>query len=270
MPQCLNPASLQLVPDSRYRRAPRLGFISGESIFCSNKCFFGLDESKRICPVTVVCPTMFGLKKKLSAIIPSEARAHLQNILTVEWEDGNKTVLVDVPDADHPSEVEMSGMGGTYGRLADDDEDDISSRPAQRTRKSFHKSSSYTTKSKTLPRIPQQPNLARPNTNPFGGDCQPSPQTPCNSTHTASPYSLTSPQFTSSTFIHPDTYGQNSSYDQGQSSKGKEGNSRTARRMDNADDLLSGGDFSGIDFPASSSRTRDPGSSVQRGTNPFR
>ncbi|AAW43120.2 expressed protein [Cryptococcus deneoformans JEC21] len=213
---------------------------------------------------------MFGLKKKLSAIIPSEARAHLQNILTVEWEDGNKTVLVDVPDADHPSEVEMSGMGGTYGRLADDDEDDISSRPAQRTRKSFHKSSSYTTKSKTLPRIPQQPNLARPNTNPFGGDCQPSPQTPCNSTHTASPYSLTSPQFTSSTFIHPDTYGQNSSYDQGQSSKGKEGNSRTARRMDNADDLLSGGDFSGIDFPASSSRTRDPGSSVQRGTNPFR
>lgn len=51
-----------------------------------------------------------------------QARAHLQNVFTVEWEGGNKTVLVEVPNADHPSEVEMSGMGGTYGRLADDDE----------------------------------------------------------------------------------------------------------------------------------------------------
>ncbi|OXC69440.1 hypothetical protein AYX13_02001 [Cryptococcus neoformans] len=233
---------------------------------------------------------MFGIKKKLSAIIPSDARAHLQNILTVEWEDANKTVLVDLPDPDHSSEVEMSGMGGTYGRLADDDEDDIYSRPAQRTRKPFHKSSSYTNKSKALPGIPQQQKyddfydsfgsksgnngnhhgLARPNTNPFAGDCQPSPQTLCNSTHTSSPYSLTSPQFISSASIRPDTNSQNNGYDQGQSSKGKEGNSRTAFRTDNADGLLGGGDFSGIDFPTSSSRTRDSDASVERSTNPFR
>lgn len=164
------------------------------------------------------------------------------------------------------------------------------SRPAQRTRKPFHKSSSYTNKSKALPGIPQQQKyddfydsfgsksgnngnhhgLARPNTNPFAGDCQPSPQTLCNSTYTSSPYSLTSPQFISSASIHPDTNSQNNGYDQSQSSKGKEGNSRTAFRTDNADDLLGGGDFSGIDFPASSSRTRDSDASVERSTNPFR
>ncbi|WVO19195.1 uncharacterized protein IAS62_000473 [Cryptococcus decagattii] len=232
---------------------------------------------------------MFGIKKKLSALIPSDARAHLQNVFTVEWEGGNKTVLVEVPDADHPSEVEMSGMGGTYGRLADDDEDDIYSLPAQQARKSSHKSSSYTNKGKVLPRITQQQKYGdfydsyssksgndgnhyghtRSNTNSFGGDCQASPQTSSSSTQTVSPYSSASSQFNSPSFFHPNTYHQNSSYSQGQSSRGKEGNSRTALRTDDVDDLLGGGDLGGIDYSARLNGTRDPGASVERGINPF-
>ncbi|WVQ83004.1 hypothetical protein IAT38_005142 [Cryptococcus sp. DSM 104549] len=90
---------------------------------------------------------MFGIKKKLSALIPSDARAHLQNALTVEWEGGNKTVLVEVPDAPNaPSEMEMSGMGGgkgggVYGRLLDDDdESDTYLRPEPPSRSRSHRS----------------------------------------------------------------------------------------------------------------------------------
>ncbi|KIR75765.1 hypothetical protein CNBG_9049 [Cryptococcus deuterogattii R265] len=232
---------------------------------------------------------MFGIKKKLSALIPSDARAHLQNVFTVEWEGGNKTVLVEVPNADHPSEVEMSGMGGTYGRLADDDEDDMYSLPAQQARKSSHKSSSYTNKSKVLPRITHQQKYGdfydkygsksgndgnhyghtRSNTNSFGGDCQASPQTSSSSTQTISPYSSASPQFNSPSSFHPNTYHQNSSYGQGQSSRGKDGNSRTALRTDDVDDLLGGGDLGGIDYSARLNGTRDLSASVERGTNPF-
>lgn len=70
---------------------------------------------------------MFGIKKKLGALLPNDsAREALQNVLTVEW-SGHKTVLVQVPDAQstRSNEVEMSGMGesgGGYGRLIDDEE----------------------------------------------------------------------------------------------------------------------------------------------------
>lgn len=71
---------------------------------------------------------MFNLKKKLNAIMPGEGtRGALQNVLTVDW-SGHKTVLVEVPGsgASRSNEVEMNGMGeGDYGRLIDDDEDEI-------------------------------------------------------------------------------------------------------------------------------------------------
>ncbi|WOO77351.1 uncharacterized protein LOC62_01G000941 [Vanrija pseudolonga] len=73
---------------------------------------------------------MLNLKKKLSALVPSEsARSQLQNVLTVEW-SGNKTVLVELPPASERSnDVEMAGLGpkgsgSEYGRLVDHDEED--------------------------------------------------------------------------------------------------------------------------------------------------
>jgi hypothetical protein len=71
---------------------------------------------------------MFNIKKKLNAILPGEgARGALQNVLTVDW-SGNKTVLVEIPNAgaSRSNEVEMNGMGdggyGQYGRLNDDEQ----------------------------------------------------------------------------------------------------------------------------------------------------
>lgn len=56
------------------------------------------------------------------------ARNHLQNVLTVEW-DNNKTVLVDVTGQNDPhrsDDVELSGLTAPgnrseYGRLDDDE-----------------------------------------------------------------------------------------------------------------------------------------------------
>lgn len=75
----VNSASFLLVPDSRCRRVELLlaAIILADLAFWridiwSNRSFFGLDESKRIYPASVVCSTMFGIKKKLSALIPSD------------------------------------------------------------------------------------------------------------------------------------------------------------------------------------------------------
>lgn len=65
-----------------------------------------------------------------------QARAQLQNVLTVEW-DTHKTVLVEVPGAGSASQsshdVEMEGLSLNrsneregYGRLEDDYEDHVS------------------------------------------------------------------------------------------------------------------------------------------------
>ncbi|OCF33438.1 hypothetical protein I317_04121 [Kwoniella heveanensis CBS 569] len=85
---------------------------------------------------------MMGFKKKLTSLLPADARNHLQNALTVEWEGQTKTVLVDLPNTpgggggysrNDDNELEMSGLTGSaagagYGRLADDDDDEGYSR----------------------------------------------------------------------------------------------------------------------------------------------
>ena len=62
------------------------------------------------------------------------ARASLQHVLTVEWGE-HKTVLLDIPQAgpSKDSEMEMSGMVsradyGDYGRLIDEDDEEVSDR----------------------------------------------------------------------------------------------------------------------------------------------
>ncbi|CAK9784828.1 hypothetical protein CC85DRAFT_302086 [Cutaneotrichosporon oleaginosum] len=67
---------------------------------------------------------MLGLKKKLSALVPTDARSSLQKALTVEWDGGHKAVLVDLaPPEAHP-DVEMAGLKKQYGRLPDEDEEE--------------------------------------------------------------------------------------------------------------------------------------------------
>ncbi|WWD18428.1 hypothetical protein CI109_102878 [Kwoniella shandongensis] len=161
---------------------------------------------------------MMGFKKKLTSLIPTDARSQLQNALTVEWEGGNKTVLVDLPGTGEKSnEVEMSGFGGAnrggdYGRLMDDDEDEggylrpstqsqSRSRPT-RDRSGSHDSREYSysskhTKSpsyssKNLPPLPA--NKRTHSNNPFEPDfyATSSPQPSSSSTYTNSPYTGTS------------------------------------------------------------------------------
>ncbi|WWC62624.1 uncharacterized protein I303_105221 [Kwoniella dejecticola CBS 10117] len=88
---------------------------------------------------------MMGFKKKFSSFLPADARTHLQNALTVEWEGQGKTVLVDLPDANkhQNNEVEMAGLtsnSAAYGRLNDDDDDLSYSRPSRSNYHTDHKS----------------------------------------------------------------------------------------------------------------------------------
>ncbi|WVR06300.1 hypothetical protein IAU60_003330 [Kwoniella sp. DSM 27419] len=108
---------------------------------------------------------MYGLKKKLTSLLPSEARNPLQNMLTVEWEgQSNKTVLVDLSDdRNADTEVEMSGLtssaaGSGYGRLADDDDDQNYDygRPAPGRSHSSHSTSGKNYSSKSLPPLPSR------------------------------------------------------------------------------------------------------------------
>ncbi|BEJ17607.1 hypothetical protein CspHIS471_0610080 [Cutaneotrichosporon sp. HIS471] len=67
---------------------------------------------------------MLGLKKKLSALVPADARGTIQKALTVEWDSGHKAVLVDLSqEREREREIEMSSSKG-YGRLADEDEEE--------------------------------------------------------------------------------------------------------------------------------------------------
>ncbi|TYJ51552.1 hypothetical protein B9479_007871 [Cryptococcus floricola] len=242
---------------------------------------------------------MFGIKKKLSSLIPNDARAHLQNVFTVEWEDGNKTVLVDVADTDKQQhEMELNGIGagggGTYGRLADDEEEDRYTRPVLRTRKSSQKLNSSSKNLPSLPSIsrkstseshaPSSASTFRANpsgpsryggTNPFDGsaDDYPSPQTSSSSTYTSSPYSTTSPKFPPySSSSQNFSQGGASGYGSGQERRKAENPWQTFRSDEV--DMLGGGDL-GVDSPTSSSGAHSNGSvgyEVYRSsrTNPFR
>ncbi|GMK57771.1 hypothetical protein CspeluHIS016_0406050 [Cutaneotrichosporon spelunceum] len=69
---------------------------------------------------------MLGLKKKLSALVPSDTRGTLQKALTVEWDTGHKAVLVDLSPGRERRDTEMSSASAPskYGRLPDEDEEE--------------------------------------------------------------------------------------------------------------------------------------------------
>ncbi|WVN88049.1 uncharacterized protein L203_103248 [Cryptococcus depauperatus CBS 7841] len=167
---------------------------------------------------------MLSVKKKIANLIPIDVRDHLQNALTVEWENGNKTVLVDVTETGSQHiETEMSGIGVKgYGRLANDDEDSLTLL-AESSQMSSQNSSAYN--SKLLPALPRsqvqsynfdETSLSNHNAhlgpNPFEGQPYPSPQTPASSAyapsyHSTSTHALTSGN-TDSSHFHIDTEGK--------------------------------------------------------------
>ncbi|WVQ72861.1 hypothetical protein IAR50_002422 [Cryptococcus sp. DSM 104548] len=241
---------------------------------------------------------MFGIKKKLSSLIPNDARAHLQNVFTVEWEDGNKTVLVDLPDSDKQQhDMEMNGVGsggaGTYGRLADDEEEDRYTRPVLRTRKSSQKLNASSQnlppnprKSTYEPYAPSSSSSFRANrsgpsrlggTNPFDGsaDEHPSPQTSSSSTYTSSPYSTTSPRFAPySSSSQSFSRGGASGYGSGAGQEWRKAENPWQTFRSDEVDMLDGGDR-GLGSPTSSSGTYSNGSvgyEVHKSSrnNPFR
>ncbi|KAK8858539.1 hypothetical protein IAR55_002766 [Kwoniella newhampshirensis] len=247
---------------------------------------------------------MMGFKKKLTSLIPSDARNQLQNVLTVEWEGQNKTVLVDLPGPEKSNEVEMSGFGsgsggGGYGRLTDDDEDDRNylrrssqsrSRPSRdRSGSSSHDSREYepthhrthtkspSYSSKTLPPIPSRPSDNRninTNNNPFAEpEYYPSPQLSSASTYIKTPNTTSSPHFShlqQSSFSGDAGYGldfNDSKFSGGRQGERKivtAGNPWATFRADDVDLL---GDL-GVSSPTSSRGTRDSGGSSAE--NPFR
>ncbi|WRT67732.1 uncharacterized protein IL334_004704 [Kwoniella shivajii] len=247
---------------------------------------------------------MMGFKKKLTSLLPSDARNHLQNVLTVEWEGQGKTVLVDLPDqSNEDNEVEMAGLtgsgggGGTYGRLIDDDEDE---RPYQRPSRSAynqnydrhgdtnqppskHKNQSYA--SKSLPPLP--PHLMGVNGAAIGGGWggggmresssntgyvnqnpfEPeynSPQPSSSSTYSSSPYTSFTPQMNNPPSFSNDNYAYNSNPN---GREKKMPNPWTKYRADDID-LLGDLGANAVESPTSSRGTRD--SAASNLENPFR
>ncbi|KAL7420521.1 hypothetical protein Q5752_004471 [Cryptotrichosporon argae] len=99
---------------------------------------------------------MIDLRKKLTGLLPTEARAQLQNVLTVEWA-GHKTVLVAVPEAGGASDdVELEDRArGEYGRLLDDEDSPSPAlRPPLPRNTSAASSHSSLSISKSLPALP--------------------------------------------------------------------------------------------------------------------
>nr|XP_019012803.1 uncharacterized protein I206_02299 [Kwoniella pini CBS 10737]OCF51584.1 hypothetical protein I206_02299 [Kwoniella pini CBS 10737] len=235
-----------------------------------------------------------GFKKKFSSLIPADARNHLQNALTVEWEGQGKTVLVDLPETNkhQNNEVEMAGLtsnSAAYGRLIDDDDDIPYSRPSRSDYHNYSKSYQSTThkhrkspsySSKNLPPIPpnQSESVYTYNQNPFETEYE-SPQTSSSSSMFSnnSPYTTYSPSLGNQA-----SFGINEGYNNGSLNR-KMINGGGERKMPNPwskhreDDIDFLGDLGGVrngglGSPTSSNGTRDSQGSGNYNSldNPFR